>query len=114
MSDDCVYKFTSVSAWAKILDIIRVRLTLLYWTLKKLLTIPHTNFLKAHGSSVWDPHTKGLQEELEKVQNHGIRKSCKNSFSAPADRVDCLFGNLHSNSHINGKRLASNLRCSVG
>ena len=23
-----------------------------------------------YGSSVWDPHTHGLQEELEKVQNH--------------------------------------------
>ena len=22
-----------------------------------------------YGSSVWDPHTHGLQEELEKVQN---------------------------------------------
>ena len=26
-----------------------------------------------YGSSVWDPHTHGLQEELEKVQNHAAR-----------------------------------------
>ena len=26
-----------------------------------------------YGSSVWDPHTHGLQEELEKVQNRGAR-----------------------------------------
>ena len=26
-----------------------------------------------YGSSVWDPHTHGLQEELEKVQNRAAR-----------------------------------------
>ena len=26
-----------------------------------------------YGSSVWDPHTYGLQEELEKVQNRLAR-----------------------------------------
>ena len=26
-----------------------------------------------YGSTVWDPHTHGLQEELEKVQNHAAR-----------------------------------------
>ena len=26
-----------------------------------------------YGSSVWDPRTKGLQEELEKVQNRAAR-----------------------------------------
>ena len=26
-----------------------------------------------YGSSVWDPHTHGLQEELEKVQNRAVR-----------------------------------------
>ena len=26
-----------------------------------------------YGSSVWDPHTHGLQEELEKVQNRATR-----------------------------------------
>ena len=26
-----------------------------------------------YGSSVWDPHTRGLQEELEKVQNRAAR-----------------------------------------
>ena len=26
-----------------------------------------------YGSSVWDPHTHGLQEELEKVQNRVAR-----------------------------------------
>ena len=26
-----------------------------------------------YGSSVWDPHTKGLQEESEKVQNRAAR-----------------------------------------
>ena len=26
-----------------------------------------------YGNSVWDPHTHGLQEELEKVQNHAAR-----------------------------------------
>ena len=26
-----------------------------------------------YGSSVWDPHTLGLQEELEKVQNRAAR-----------------------------------------
>ena len=26
-----------------------------------------------YGSSVWDPHTKGLQEEPEKVQNRAAR-----------------------------------------
>ena len=26
-----------------------------------------------YGSSVWDPHTPGLQEELEKIQNRAAR-----------------------------------------
>ena len=26
-----------------------------------------------YGSSVWDSHTKGIQEELEKVQNRAAR-----------------------------------------
>ena len=26
-----------------------------------------------YGSSVWDPHTDELQEELEKVQNRGAK-----------------------------------------
>ena len=26
-----------------------------------------------YGSSVWDPHTKTLQDELEKVQNYAAR-----------------------------------------
>ena len=29
--------------------------------------------LSPSGSSVWDPHTHGLQEELEKVQNRAAR-----------------------------------------
>ena len=31
-----------------------------------------------YGSSVWDPHTKGLQEELEKVQNRAARFVTRN------------------------------------
>ena len=31
-----------------------------------------------YGSSVWDPHTKCLQEELEKVQNHVARFVTRN------------------------------------
>ena len=31
-----------------------------------------------YGSSVWDPHTKGLQEELEKVQNRASRFVTRN------------------------------------
>ena len=31
-----------------------------------------------YGSSVWDPHTHGLQEELEKVQNRAARFVTKN------------------------------------
>ena len=30
------------------------------------------------GSSVWDPHTKGLQEKLEKVQNRAARFVTRN------------------------------------
>ena len=31
-----------------------------------------------YGSSVWDPHTGKLQEELEKVQNHATRFVTRN------------------------------------
>ena len=31
-----------------------------------------------YGSSVWDPHTHGLQEELEKVQNRAARFVTRN------------------------------------
>ena len=31
-----------------------------------------------YGSSVWDPRTKCLQEELEKVQNRAARFLCRN------------------------------------
>ena len=31
-----------------------------------------------NGSSVWDPHTKGLQEELEKVRNRAARFVTRN------------------------------------
>ena len=31
-----------------------------------------------YGSSVWDPHTKGLQEELQKVQNRATRFVTRN------------------------------------
>ena len=31
-----------------------------------------------YGSSVWDPHTKGLQEELEKVKNRAARFVTRN------------------------------------
>ena len=31
------------------------------------------HFNRVNGSSVWDPHTHGLQEELEKVQNRAAR-----------------------------------------
>ena len=31
-----------------------------------------------YGSSVWDPHTKYLQEELEKVQNRATRFVTRN------------------------------------
>ena len=31
-----------------------------------------------YGSYVWDPHTKGLQEELEKVQNRAARFITRN------------------------------------
>ena len=33
-----------------------------------------------YGSSVWDPYTHGLQEELEKVQNHAARFVTGNYF----------------------------------
>ena len=33
-----------------------------------------------YGSSVWDPHTHGLQEELEKVQNRAARFVTGNVF----------------------------------
>ena len=32
-----------------------------------------------HGSSVWDHYTQGLQDELEKVQNHAARFVTRNS-----------------------------------
>ena len=32
-----------------------------------------------YGSSVWDPHTKCLQEELEKVQNRAARFVTRNN-----------------------------------
>ena len=32
-----------------------------------------------YGSSVWDPHTKGIHEELEKVQNRAARLITMNS-----------------------------------
>ena len=31
-----------------------------------------------YGSSVWDPHTKCLQEELEKIQNRAARFVTRN------------------------------------
>ena len=31
-----------------------------------------------YGSSVWDPHNKGIQEESEKVQNHAARFVTRN------------------------------------
>ena len=31
-----------------------------------------------YGSSVWDPYTQGLQEELEKVQNRAARFVTRN------------------------------------
>ena len=31
-----------------------------------------------NGSSVWDPYTKGLQEQLEKVQNRATRFVTRN------------------------------------
>ena len=33
----------------------------------------HLLYIREYGSSVWDPHTHGLQEELEKVQNRAAR-----------------------------------------
>ena len=36
-----------------------------------------------YGSSVWDPHTHGLQEELEKVQNGAARFVTGNYFFKP-------------------------------
>ena len=37
---------------------------MILWSQRKVLE---------YGSSVWDPHTHGLQKELEKVQNRAAR-----------------------------------------
>ena len=40
--------------------------------------------------SVWDPHTKGLQEELEKVQNHATRFVTRNYTFEKGSMTDIL------------------------
>ena len=40
----------------------------------------HVRLILEYGSSVWDPHTGKLQEELEKVQNREARFVTRNMF----------------------------------
>ena len=43
-----------------------------------------------YGSSVWDPHTKGIQEELEKVQNRAGRFVTRNYTLEEGSMTDIL------------------------
>ena len=46
-----------------------------------------------HGCSVWDPHTKGLQEELEKVQNRAARFVTRN-YTFEEGSMTCIHEQL--------------------
>ena len=43
-----------------------------------------------YGSSVWDPHTKGIQEELEKAQNRAARFVTRNYTFAEGSMTSIL------------------------
>ena len=46
-----------------------------------------------YGSSVWDPHTKGLQEEVEKVHNRAARFVTR-SFSCEEGSMTAILEQL--------------------
>ena len=43
-----------------------------------------------YGSSVWDPYTQGLQDELEKVQNRAARFVTRNYTREEGSMTDIL------------------------
>ena len=46
-----------------------------------------------YGSSVWDPHTKKLQDELEKVQNH-MTMFVRRNYVYETGSMTGIFGQL--------------------
>ena len=57
-----------------------------------------------YGSSVWDPHTKCLQEELEKVQNRAARFVTRN-YTFEEGSMTGILEQLRSNLSRKGGRI---------
>ena len=58
-----------------------------------------------YGSSVWDPHTKCLQEELEMVKNRAARFVTRNYTFEEGSMTGILWNNSNGNLSRNGGRI---------
>ena len=67
-----------------------------------------------YGSSIWDPYTQGLQEELEKVQNCAARFVTRNYFyfyfyfATPNSQLLTITGRVPENQVLESQCLPYN------